>query len=143
MHINNSLINNYTYSYTQQMQKFQNTQDEAVKVAEVQEQAFVPSKHGKSLSMITSMSTQKEKLVSNKNKLISETLANGGSLTDIEAELAAYEEQLHNLEDKLNEEAMKKQELLARQTKADPKIYSKNAVLTNKDDKSSDIATDI
>ncbi|OON94420.1 MAG: hypothetical protein ATN31_03375 [Candidatus Epulonipiscioides saccharophilum] len=89
------------------------------------------------------LSTQKEKLVSNKNKLISETLANGGSLTDIEAELAAYEEQLHNLEDKLNEEAMKKQELLARQTKADPKIYSKNAVLTNKDDKSSDIATDI
>ncbi|WP_305768426.1 hypothetical protein [Candidatus Epulonipiscium viviparus] len=130
MYINN--LNNqstYNFNYVKNTPVLNNTKDDAIKVAETQNSLFNPSQHGKSLSVIKTMSTQKEKIVNDKNKLITETLANGGSLFDIEAELAAYEKQLHNLEEKLSKENVKQQQEVTKQNSQDPKIYSNRGVL--------------
>lgn len=56
---------------------------------------------GKAKSLIESLVKQKEKIMENKNELISRTLENGGNMDSIKTKLEAFEEQVQNIDNQI------------------------------------------
>ncbi|ONI46104.1 hypothetical protein AN641_02235 [Candidatus Epulonipiscioides gigas] len=93
-------------------------------VSEKQQSFFTISKQGKAMSVIDTLTKQKDQLLESKNALISKTLANGGDISDIQAELEVYDEKMIQLEEQIAEERIKEQEEAAIKKKEDSKLYS-------------------
>ncbi|WP_305768422.1 hypothetical protein [Candidatus Epulonipiscium viviparus] len=97
---------------------------------------FTISKQGKAMSVIDTLSKQKDKILEIKNELISQTLANGSSLVEIKSDLKSYDVEISKLEEKIAAERVKEREEALKKKKEDSKIYSRPVKYTAPPDES-------
>lgn len=86
---------------------------------------FTISKQGKAMSIIDTLSKQKDKVIETKNELISQTLARGGSLTEIQTEIKSYDDEISKLDEKIAQEKIKELTEANKKKKEDSKTYTR------------------
>lgn len=99
-------INNMNNSFNQKDAKNPET-------AKLNKDTVSISPLGKNKNIIESLVKKKQKIMENKNNLISKTLEKGDDIDSIKSELSSFEEQLKNVDDEINKtlsEQLKKNE---------------------------------